>query len=246
MYTHLWKWWTIRDKLSIIHNLGWKVEINGKLMGRQSRRPPPRAGGEGAKRGRVLRRIGSDVGNCKVSACSMMFKLLISMFYLDAAWCAYSLLSHVLQVSGHACLCQVVWTVEVEDASFAHSYVWSILIARSACCEDVDGWSSADCHVRVVGGTNMPPAEFCTPLNNIRCRLSQSPVLIQCLLVTLPCHHNCVYAAEPYDLCCVDATLAFLCRYASVTMLHIAITSISMNLQCCNISNTRIATLLHW
>ena len=111
MYTHLWKWWTIRDKLSIIHNLGWKVEINGKLMGRQSRRPPPRAGGEGAKRGRVLRRIGSDVGNCKVSACSMMFKLLISMFYLGAAWCAYSLLPHVLQVSGHACLYQVVWTV---------------------------------------------------------------------------------------------------------------------------------------
>ena len=123
--------------------------------------------------------------------------------------------------------------------------VWSILIALSACCEDVDGWSSADCHVRVVGGTNMPPAEFCTPLNNIRCRLSQSPVLIQCLPVTLPCHHNHVCAAEPYDLCCGDATLAFLYGHVSVTMLHIANTSISMNLQLCNISNVRIATLLH-
>ena len=92
----------------------------------------------------------------------------------------------------------------------------------------------------------MPPAEFCTPLNNIRCRLPQSPVLIQCLLVTLSCHHNWVCAAEPYDLCCGDATLAFLCRYVSVTMLHVAITSISMNLQCSNISNTRIATLLLW
>ena len=221
-------------------------------MGRQSRRPPPRAGGEGAKRGRVLRRIGSDVGNCKVSACSMMFKLLISMFYLDAAWCAYSLLPHVLQVSGHACLYQVVcvncdfWILLKKRMHLLLIELWSILIARSACCEDVDGWSSADCHVHVAGGTNMPPAEFCTPLNNIRCRLPQSPVLIQCLLFTLPCHHNCVCAAEPYDLCCGDATLAFLGRYVSVTMLHIAITSISMNLQCCNISNTRIATLLHW
>ena len=100
--------------------------------------------------------------------------------------------------------------------------VWSILIAPSACCEDVDGWSSADCHVRVVGGTNMPLAEVCTPLNNIRCRLPQSPVLIQCLLVTLSCHHNWVCAAESYDLCCGDATFAFLYRHVSVTTLHIA------------------------
>ena len=92
----------------------------------------------------------------------------------------------------------------------------------------------------------MPPAEFCTPLNNIRCRLPQSPVLIQCLLVTLSCHHNWVCAAESYDLCCGDATLAFLYGHVSVTMLHIAITSISMNLQCCNISNVSIATLLRW
>ena len=92
----------------------------------------------------------------------------------------------------------------------------------------------------------MPPAEVCTPLNNIRCRLPQSPVLIQCLPVTLPCHHNHVCAAEPYDLCCGDATLAFLYGHVSVTMLHIANTSISMNLQLCNISNVRIATLLHW
>ena len=155
MYTHLWKWWTIRDKLSIIHNLGWKVEINGKLMGRQSRRPPPRAGGEEAKRGRVLRRIGSDVGNCKVSACSMMFKLLISMFYLDAAWCAYtisnSLLPHVLKCQDMHAYVRLyeLWSldiVEVEDASFADRCVvdfdcsigmlwgcWWLIFCRLSC-----------------------------------------------------------------------------------------------------------------
>ena len=40
------------------------VEINGKLMGRQSSRPRPRAGRAKRGRGWVLRRIGSDVISC--------------------------------------------------------------------------------------------------------------------------------------------------------------------------------------
>ena len=94
----------------------------------------------------------------------------------------------------------------------------------------------------------MPPAEFCTPLNNIRCRLPQSPVLIQCLLVTLSCHLNWVCAAESYDLCCGDATLAFLYGHVSVTVMHIAITSISTyeytTLQYFKRSHCHIATLV--